>query len=125
VASVTRLSPSPTLPVMWRSQLVWLIFPLECSRFRGMELIALLLHQGIELGIFIEGKFEHVISRMSAMNGQTIRADMYVNGVRIGRASASLDTFDTQTNTASTTILDLETSNTLDLLYDLEAGDEV
>ena len=65
------------------------------------------------------------ISRMSAMNGQTIRADMYVNGVRIGRASASLDTFDTQTNTASTTILDLETSNTLDLLYDLAAGDEV
>ena len=62
---------------------------------------------------------------MSAMNGQTIRADMYVNGVRIGRASASLDTFDTQTNTASTTILDLETSNTLDLLYDLAAGDEV
>ena len=62
---------------------------------------------------------------MSAMNGQTIRADMYVNGVRIGRASASLDTFDTQTNTASTTILDLETSNTLDLLYDLTTGDEV
>ena len=44
---------------------------------------------------------------MSAMNGQTIRADMYVNGVRIGRASASLDTLDTQTNTESTTILDL------------------
>merc|ERR1712119_42787 len=64
-------------------------------------------------------------SRMSAMNGQTIRADMYVNGVRIGRASASLDTFDTQTNTSSTTILDLETSNTLDLLYELKAGDEV
>ena len=53
------------------------------------------------------------------MNGKTIRADMHVDGVRIGRASASLDTFDTQTNTSSTTILDLETSNTLDLLYEL------
>ena len=53
------------------------------------------------------------------MNGKTIRADMYVDGVRIGRAFASLDTFDTQTNTSSTTILDLETSNTLDLLYEL------
>ena len=62
---------------------------------------------------------------MSAMNGQTIRADMYVNGVKIGRTIAQLDTFDTQTNTSSTTILDLETSNTLDLLYDLSAGDEV
>merc|ERR1711915_402554 len=64
-------------------------------------------------------------ARMSAMNGQTIRADMYVNNVKIGRAIAQLDTFDTQTNTSSTTILDLETSNTLDLLYDLSAGDEV
>jgi hypothetical protein len=62
---------------------------------------------------------------MSAMNGKTIRADMFVDGVRIGRASASLDTFDTQTNTSSTTILDLETSNTLDLLYDLKAGQQV
>ena len=59
------------------------------------------------------------------MNGKTIRADMYVDVVRIGRASASLDTFDTQTNTSSTTILDLETSNTLDLLYDLKAEQEV
>ena len=59
------------------------------------------------------------------MNGQTIRADMYVNDVKIGRTIAQLDTFDTQTNTSSTTILDLETSNTLDLLYDLSAGDEV
>ena len=59
------------------------------------------------------------------MNGQTIRADMYVNGLKIGRTIAQLDTFDTQTNTSSTTILDLETSNTLDLLYDLSAGDEV
>jgi len=64
-------------------------------------------------------------SRMSAMNGKIIRADMYVNGVRIARASANLDTFDTQTNTSSTTILDLETTNTLDLLYELNAGDEV
>jgi len=64
-------------------------------------------------------------ARMSAMNGQTIRADMYVNDVKIGRTIAQLDTFDTQTNTSSTTILDLETSNTLDLLYDLSAGDEV
>ena len=62
---------------------------------------------------------------MSAMNGQTIRADMFVNSVLIGRAIAQLDTFDTQTNTTSSTILDLETTNTLDLLYDLTAGDEV
>jgi len=64
-------------------------------------------------------------SRMSAMNGQTIRADLYVNSVLIGRAIAQLDTFDTQTNTTSSTILDLESTNTLDQLYDLTAGDEV
>ena len=50
---------------------------------------------------------------------------MFVNSVLIGRAIAQLDTFDTQTNTTSSTILDLETTNTLDLLYDLTAGDEV
>ena len=53
------------------------------------------------------------------MNGQTIRADMYVNDVLVGRSSANLDTSDT------TTILDLETTNTLDLNYELKAGDEV
>ena len=50
---------------------------------------------------------------------------MFVNSVLIGRAIAQLDTFDTQTNTTSSTILDLETTNTLDLLYDLTTGDEV
>jgi len=64
-------------------------------------------------------------ARMSAMNGKTIRADMFVNGDLIGRSIAQLDTFDTQTNTTSTTILDLETTNTIDLLYQLKAGDEV
>ena len=62
---------------------------------------------------------------MSAMNGQIIRTDMYVNDVLIGRSSANLDTFDTLTNTVSTTILDLETTNTLDQQYELTAGDEV
>merc|ERR1711892_549285 len=58
-------------------------------------------------------------ARMSAMNGQTIRTDMYVNDVLVGRSSANLDTSDT------TTVLDLETTNTLDLNYELKAGDEV
>ena len=62
---------------------------------------------------------------MSAMNGKIIRSDMFVNDVRIGRSTASLDTFDTQTNTTSTTILDLETTNTLNQFYELKAGDEV
>jgi len=58
-------------------------------------------------------------ARMSAMNGQIVRADMYVNDVLVGRSSANLDTSD------STTILDLETTNTLDMNYELKAGDEV
>ena len=62
---------------------------------------------------------------MSAMNGQIIRADMFVNDVLIGRSSANLDTSDTQTNTTSTTVLDLETTNTLNQMYELKAGDEV
>ena len=62
---------------------------------------------------------------MSAMNGQIIRTDMFVNDVLIGRSSANLDTFDTQTNTTSTTVLDLETTNTLNQMYELKAGDEV
>ena len=62
---------------------------------------------------------------MSAMNGQIIRADMFVNDVLIGRSSANLDTFDTQTNTTSTTVLDLETTNTLNQMYELKAGDQV
>ena len=56
---------------------------------------------------------------MSAMNGQIVRADMFVNDVLVGRSSANLDTSD------STTILDLETTNTLDMNYELKAGDEV
>ena len=56
---------------------------------------------------------------MSAMNGQTIRADMYVNDVLVGRSSANLDTSDT------TTVLDLESTNTLDLNYEMKSGDEV
>ena len=57
--------------------------------------------------------------RMSAKNGQIICADMFVNDVIVGRSSANLDTSD------STTILDLETTNTLDMNYELKAGDEV
>ena len=56
---------------------------------------------------------------MSAMKGQIIRADMYINDVLVGRSSANLDTSD------ETTILDLENTNTLDLNYELKAGDEV
>ena len=68
---------------------------------------------------------EYNSPRISAMNGQIIRADMFVNDVLIGRSSANLDTFDTQTNTTSTTVLDLETTNTLNQMYELKAGDEV
>ena len=56
---------------------------------------------------------------MSAMNGQIVRSDMFVNDVLVGRSSANLDTSD------STTILDLETTNTLNMNYELKAGDEV
>ena len=59
------------------------------------------------------------------MNGQTIRTDMFVNDVLVGHSSANLDTFVTQTNTSSTTILYLETTNTLNQMYELKAGDEV
>merc|ERR1711970_913249 len=64
-------------------------------------------------------------SRMSAMAGQTIRADMYVNGVIVGRAVNTIDTFDPLTNTTMDFTSDLETTSTLDLLYELNAGDEV
>jgi len=64
-------------------------------------------------------------SRMSAMDGQTIRADLYVNGVLIGRAVNALDTFDPTTNTSMEFTSDLETTSTLDQLYELSAGDEV
>jgi hypothetical protein len=64
-------------------------------------------------------------SRMSAMDGQTIRADLYVNGVLIGRAVNALDTFDSTTNTSMPFTSDLETTSTLDQLYELSAGDEV
>ena len=53
------------------------------------------------------------------MNGQIVRADMFVNDVLVGRSSTNLDTSE------STTILDLETTNTLDINYEIEAGDEV
>ena len=56
---------------------------------------------------------------MSAMDGKVIRADMFVNDVRIGRSQAGLDSSDT------TTTLDLETTTTLDQQYELKAGDEV
>lgn len=64
-------------------------------------------------------------SRMSAMDGQTIRADLFVNDVLIGRAVNALDTFDPTTNTTMDFTSDLETTSTLDQLYELSAGDEV
>ena len=33
-----------------------------------------------------------ILPRMSAMNGQAIRADMFVNDVMVGRSWASIDT---------------------------------
>jgi len=59
-------------------------------------------------------------ARMSAMNGQAIRADMFVNDVMVGRSWASIDTSE-----GDATVYDLEQTSTLDLLYQLEAGDEV
>merc|ERR1739844_853715 len=58
-------------------------------------------------------------SRMSAMDGKAIRADMFVNGVLIGRSWTGLDTSD------ESTVLDLETTTTIDQMYELKAGDEV
>ena len=52
---------------------------------------------------------------MSAMNGQIVCADMFVNDVLVGRSGTNLDTFD------STAILDLENTNTLDMNYELKA----
>jgi len=54
------------------------------------------------------------------MDGQTIRADLYVNNVLVGRSVANIDTSD-----GVATPYDLEVTTTLDLLYILTAGDEV
>ena len=59
------------------------------------------------------------------MNGQTIRAEMYVNGDLIGQAVNTIDTFYPATNTSVTFTSDLETTSSIDQLYELNAGDEV
>jgi len=58
-------------------------------------------------------------ARFSAMQGDSIRADMFVDDTKIARASNTLK------NSPAGDVTDLETTSTITLLYDLKAGQEV